>query len=75
VTIRIERKVGRRYRKVRILRRRGLRAGANTVRFSGRIKRTALANGVYRVKLRAVDRAGNKSRERKTSFAIVGTHS
>src|SRR5829696_2157560 len=56
VTIRLERRVGRRYRKVKTLTRRGLRGGANTVRFSGRIKRKALPSGAYRAKLRAVDR-------------------
>jgi hypothetical protein len=70
VTIRIDRKVGRRYRKVKILTRRGLRGGANTVRFSGRIKRKALAPGRYRATLRAVDGAGNRSRPRKTTFVI-----
>jgi hypothetical protein len=70
VTIRIDRKVGRRYRKMKVLTRRGLRGGANTVRFSGRIKRKALAAGPYRATLRAVDRAGNRSRPRKTTFVI-----
>ena len=70
VTIRLERRVGRRYRKVKTLTRRGLRGGANTVRFSGRIKRKALPSGAYRAKLRAVDRAGNRSRPKKTAFVI-----
>jgi hypothetical protein len=70
VTIRLERRVGRRYRKVKILTRRGLRGGANTLRFSGRIKRKALPPGRYHAKLRAVDRAGNRSRPRITTFVI-----
>jgi hypothetical protein len=71
VTIRVERRLRGRYRKVALLRRRGLRTGANTVRFSGRIKRRALAAGRYRAKLRAVDPGGNRSRPRKTSFVIA----
>jgi hypothetical protein len=72
VTMRIERKVGGRYRKVKVLRRRGRRAGANRVPFSGRIKRKALAPGRYRAKLRAIDAAGNRSRPRKIAFVIAG---
>ena len=71
VTIRIDRKAGRRYRKVKVLTRRGLRGGANTLRFSGRIKRKALAPGSYRATLRAADRAGNRSRARKITFVIA----
>jgi len=71
VTIRIDVKAGRRYRKVKSLARRGRRAGQNKVPFSGRIKRKALAPGRYRATLRAVDRAGNRSRPRRTAFVIL----
>ena len=75
VTIRLERKArrGRRvvYRKVAVLTRRRQRTGSNTVRFSGRIKRRALAPGSYRASVRAIDPAGNKSRTRRVTFTIV----
>jgi hypothetical protein len=75
VKIRLERKTGRgrrgAYRKVAVLTRRRQRTGQNRVRFSGRIKRRALAPGTYRATVRAVDAGGNPSRARRVSFAIV----
>ena len=75
VKIRLERKPrrGRRgaYRKVAVLTRRGRRTGQNSVRFSGRIKRRALAPGAYRATIRAVDAAGNPSRACRVSFTIA----
>jgi hypothetical protein len=75
VKIRLERRArrGRRagYRKVAVLTRRRQKTGANTVRFSGRIKRRALAPGSYRASVRAFDPAGNRSRARRVTFTIV----
>ena len=75
VKIRLERKTrrGRRgaYRKVTELTRRRQRAVQNLVRFSGRIKRRALAPGAYRATIRAIDAGGNSSRARRVSFKIV----
>ena len=71
VTIRIDRRASRRYRKVKILTRRGRPAGQNRVAFSGRIKRKALAAGPYRATLRAADRAGNRSRARRITFVVA----
>jgi PKD domain len=71
VTIRIDRRVGRRYRKVKTLTRRRRPAGANRVPFSGRLKSKPLAAGRYRATLRAADRAGNRSRARRITFVIA----
>ena len=75
VKIRLDRRrrAGRRtvYRRVGVLTRRGRRAGANSVRFSGRVRRRALKVGAYRATLRATDPAGNRSRPRTTTFRIV----
>ncbi len=46
-------------------------AGANRVRFSGRIGRRALKLGRYRLTARARDAAGNNSRRRTTAFRVV----
>jgi hypothetical protein len=53
------------------LTRKRLKAGRNSVAFSGRIGRSALARGGYRVGVSAKDGAGNRSRTRRTSFRIV----
>ena len=75
VKIRIEQRVkrGRRavYRKVAVLTRRRGRTGKNSVGFTGRIKRRALAPGAYRATIRAVDAGGNSSRARRVAFKIV----
>jgi hypothetical protein len=47
------------------------RAGADTVAFSGRIGRKALANGHYRLTLKATDPAGNASRPKTATFVVV----
>jgi hypothetical protein len=47
------------------------RPGPNTVTFSGRIGRKALAAGNYKMTLTAVDGAGNKSKRADLSFVIV----
>jgi hypothetical protein len=41
------------------------------VRFSGRIGRRALRPGRYRLAVRAVDAAGNRSAARSAAFRIV----
>jgi PKD domain len=75
VKIRIDRKVRRRgrtvHRKVKVLTRRGLRAGARRVKFSGRIRRRALRPGAYRATLTAIDPSRNRSRKRTTTFRIL----
>jgi hypothetical protein len=70
VTLRVQRLAGRRARTVGTLRRSGL-AGANRVRFSGRIGRRRLAPGRYRLTVRATDAAGNRSAARSRTFRIV----
>ena len=70
VTLRVERvKAGRR-RAAGTLRRSGA-AGANRVRFSGRIGRRALPAGRYRLTVRATDAAGNRSKARSATFRIA----
>ena len=59
-----------RYVSVGSLRRRGV-GGVNTVAFSGRIGRRALAPGSYRVSAVARDAAGNVSKTSTGSFVIV----
>jgi Tol biopolymer transport system component len=48
------------------------RAGANAVRFSGRLGKRALAAGRYRVTLVATDAAGNRSRPARLVLRIIG---
>jgi hypothetical protein len=69
VRIRIER--ARRHRRVGSLTRHDLPAGANTVRFRGRIGRRRLAAGRYRAVVTATDPAGNRSTPRRTRFTIT----
>ena len=47
------------------------RQGRNSVRFSGRIGKRALARGRYRLTITATDAAGNRSKPRRASFRIV----
>ena len=47
------------------------RAGANSLRFSGRLARKPLRRGRYRLVGTARDAAGNKSKAVRTSFRIV----
>jgi hypothetical protein len=53
------------------LRRDDLAAGAQSVAFSGRIARHALAVGRYRATLIAVDPAGNRSTPHQLGFKVV----
>jgi hypothetical protein len=73
VTIAIKRAVKRgghvRLRTVGSLTRTGAE-GANTIRFSGRIGKRALRPGRYRVVLRAIDAAGNRSQPRTVGLRI-----
>jgi hypothetical protein len=54
----------------RSLTRQGLQ-GPNSIAFSGRLGRKALAAGNYRALITATDAAGNRSRTAKLGFAIV----
>jgi len=51
--------------------RRGLPAGEAEIPFSGRIGRRALRPGRYRLRISAVDRAGNRSRTAVLPFVVV----
>jgi DNA-binding beta-propeller fold protein YncE len=46
-------------------------AGANTIRFSGRIGKRALAPGAYRATIFAADPSGNRSLPRRASFVVL----
>ena len=46
-------------------------AGANTKRFSGRIGKSALKPGRYRVVLVATDPSGNHSQAKRLAFRVV----
>ena len=70
VTLRIEKLAKGKRRTLGTLRRTGA-AGANRVRFSGRIARRALRPGRYRLTVRATDSAGNRSAARSAAFRIV----
>jgi subtilisin-like proprotein convertase family protein len=70
VTLRFERVAGRRRVRVGTLRR-ASRAGANRVRFTGRLGGRALRRGAYRLTVTAVDAAGNSSSARRRAFRIV----
>ncbi len=59
-----------RARRARSLRRKG-RAGANKVRFSGRLRGRRLRPGLYRAVLRATDTGGLKAKPRRAPFRIV----
>jgi hypothetical protein len=53
------------------LRRHSEDAGHDTIAFSGRIGRKALALGAYRMTLVATDRAGNRSAAKTAGFTVV----
>jgi len=59
-----------RVRRIRSLRRNG-RAGANKIRFSGRLRGRPLRAGLYRAVLRATDTGGLKAKPRRAPFKIV----
>jgi hypothetical protein len=60
-----------RFKHVGTLTRASRPAGANSIPFSGRIGRRALAPGSYRVTVTATDPTGNRSKARRASFTIV----
>jgi DNA-binding beta-propeller fold protein YncE len=60
-----------RYGSARVLTRRDRDAGRNSISFSGRIGRKALARGSYRVTVVATDDAGNRSKARRALFSLV----
>jgi len=73
VSLKIQRRLhGRqaRYRTVARLSRSGT-AGRNLTRFSGRIAKRALRPGRYRVRITAIDAAGNRSAPRSARFRIA----
>jgi hypothetical protein len=47
------------------------KAGANSKPFSGKLGRKSLAAGRYRLRLSAVDAAGNRSKPRQVKFRVV----
>ena len=61
----------RRYVTLRGSFRRAGKAGANRFRFTGRLRRRKLRPGSYRLRARAVDTAGNRSRIARKRFRIV----
>jgi hypothetical protein len=73
IVVQRRKKVGRIFRWVRAgtLTRRGGRAGANKVAFSGRIGRRALASGRYRATLTATASNGRVSQAKRRSFLVV----
>jgi hypothetical protein len=70
VMLKIQHKLGTRYRTVGSLRRSGV-GGPNRIRFTGRIGRRALRPGRYRVVVTATDAAGNRSAPKAARFRIV----
>ena len=60
-----------RHKLIGALTRRNLPAGPNTIPFSGRIGRRALAAARYRATVTATDPAGNRSRPTSATFAIA----
>ena len=71
-TIAVQRPSGRgRWRTVGSLTRKGLKAGKRSMRFTGRIGRTALAPGSYRVAITARAGKGRASRVATAGFRIV----
>jgi hypothetical protein len=75
VTLKIQRALaGRptRYRTIGTLSRTAA-SGANSTRFSGRLRKRALRPGRYRVRITATDTAGNRSARRTTRFRIAAS--
>jgi subtilisin-like proprotein convertase family protein len=70
VTLQVERRVGRRWRRAASLKQSG-RPGVNRKAFSGRVGRKALRRGTYRLVVVAVDAAGNRATAKPRRFQIV----
>jgi hypothetical protein len=47
------------------------KAGANSVRFTGRVRHKKLKPGLYRLRIQSVDKTGNKSKFKRLPFRIV----
>ena len=62
---------GRRRGRALVLTRARTRAGANRIRFSGRVGRRILRPGVYRATITATDAAGNRSKPARVRFRVV----
>jgi DNA-binding beta-propeller fold protein YncE len=71
VTIAIQRRAGRRWRKVATLVRPRLAAGKAKIVFTGKIGKRTLKPGRYRAVVTAKDQAGNRSKPRTALFAII----
>jgi hypothetical protein len=72
VTIRFERRVGKRYARVSGSIRQRAGAGSSRISFSGRLsRRVSLRPGGYRATLTATDAAGNVSRTVSARFTVV----
>ena len=70
VSIAIQSVKKRKVKRIGTLRRAG-KAGKNSVKFTGRLGRKALAVGSYRAVIGATDAAGNKAKTKTLSFKIV----
>jgi hypothetical protein len=71
-TLRIERRSGRRWHAVVTLTRTSMRAGANSVKFTGRVgRRIRLRPGTHRLVVTAIDPAGNRSAAGRVGFTVV----
>lgn len=71
VTFRVERKRGTRYRLVKGRFTKAGRAGANSLRFSGRLNGRRLSAGRYRLIARAVDPSNERSATLRTRFSVL----
>ncbi len=76
VTITIKRKLGGRGKRTRLVKAATLvrphpEAGPNRIPYTGRVRGRALRPGRYRATVRAVDRAGNRSKPKRTAFTIA----
>ena len=60
-----------RFTRATTMTRRALPQGTNTIAFSGRVGRRALAAGSYRATIVATDAASNRSRPRSAKFTVV----
>jgi len=71
VSVTVERKKRRRFRALRGSDLVTAQAGRTTRRFTGRLAGRKLARGAYRLRLGAVDTAGNRSARKRVAFKIV----
>jgi hypothetical protein len=71
LTIVIQRRVGKRWRKATTLTRKRAAAGKLRITFRGTMGKRALKPGRYRAVITAKDGAGNRSKPKTASFAII----